>query len=330
MINFTRAFDSAWERMMVILFRPFDLGKWFAIGLSAFLAGLLSGGNGYNGSYGTGSGNNNLSGNFSGNFSGNSFGNINNSVNQMNAAVANAVSALQIGMKMFLFALLIGFCLLLLWLSARGQFMFLDNVARNRGAIAWPWRAYARQGNSLFLFILLLTLIMFVIFVPVTVVGLMSFMPIVRAHRWPEGGEVLPVILYGLVFLALAVLIQAVFFLFVELGIPLMFRNGLAARAAFAETWRLMVRHPGAILLFVLLRIALFLGLLVVSVIACCVTCCIGLVPYLGTVVLLPALVYIKCFTLDFLAQMGPSYDVWTVDVPPAAVTAPIPPPPPG
>ena len=37
MINFTQAFDLAWERMLVILFRPFDLGKWFVIGFSAFL-----------------------------------------------------------------------------------------------------------------------------------------------------------------------------------------------------------------------------------------------------------------------------------------------------
>ncbi len=51
MINFTRAFDSAWERMSIILFRPFDLGKWFVIGFGAFLAGLLSGGNGFNSSY---------------------------------------------------------------------------------------------------------------------------------------------------------------------------------------------------------------------------------------------------------------------------------------
>src|SRR5271167_5013624 len=47
MIDFTRAFDSAWERMHVILFRPFDFGKWCAIGLSAFLAGFLQGGNGF-------------------------------------------------------------------------------------------------------------------------------------------------------------------------------------------------------------------------------------------------------------------------------------------
>jgi hypothetical protein len=55
--------------------------------------------------------------------------------------------------------------------------------------------------------------------------------------------------------------------------------------------------------------------------------------PYIGTVLLLPVLVYVKCFTLDCLSQFGPEYDVWTVDVPPArpAQIPPfIPPRPPG
>ena len=51
MINFTRAFDTAWERMEIILFRPFDFGKWCAIGFSAFLAGFIHGGNGFNSSF---------------------------------------------------------------------------------------------------------------------------------------------------------------------------------------------------------------------------------------------------------------------------------------
>src|SRR5476651_1022041 len=44
MIDFTRAFVSAWERMQVILFRPFDPAKWFVIGFNAFLALLAEGG----------------------------------------------------------------------------------------------------------------------------------------------------------------------------------------------------------------------------------------------------------------------------------------------
>src|SRR5271163_4112525 len=141
MINFTRAFDSAWERMHVILFRPFDFGKWCAIGLSAFLAGLLEGGNGFNSS-------------FNGNFNNNDFNKYSGSQSpkinwhdfnaQINHAFASAYTGLivliAIGVIVFIFA----FIFLIYWLGARGQFMFIDNIVRNRSAIVWPWHYYGR------------------------------------------------------------------------------------------------------------------------------------------------------------------------------------------
>ena len=39
------------------------------------------------------------------------------------------------------------------------------------------------------------------------------------------------------------------------------------------------------------------------------------MVPYLGTVLLLPVLVFQRAYSLHFLAQFGPAYDVF----PPAA-----------
>ena len=311
MINYTRAFDLAWERMMVILFRPFNLGKWFTIGFSAFLAGLLSGGNGFQGSFNQNSFNRS---NWSASYSTN--------LNQLNNNVSQAVASMQTGFTVIavvlIFAFVIALVLLFFWLGSRGQFLLLDNVVRNRGAIAWPWQTYARLGNSLFGFYLLYTVISMVILLPITILGLVSVVPLLRQHRWPDSSELPLYVILGLLYLLLIFTINVILFLFRELGVPLMFRRNLLARSAFAEMWRLIRRHPGSIIAFVLLRIALFLALIIVSVIACCATCCIGTLPYLGTVALLPALLYIKCFTLDFLAQFGPEYDVWTIDVPPA------------
>jgi hypothetical protein len=332
MINYTRAFDLAWERMMVMLFRPFDLGKWCAIGFSAFLAGLLAGGNGVNGSFNW----NQKSpwpGNFGGSFNSNFSNNFSNNLNSFNSSAVNVFAGMQTGVIILLVALgcflVFGVVVLMYWLGARGQFLLLDNVVRNRGAIAWPWRTYARQGNSLFGFYLLYLLLITICIIPLTVLGVFAALPLIREHRWPEGGELALAAVFGLVYLAILFGFSVVLFLFRELGVPLMFRRGLLARAAFDETWRLVRRHPGSMAAFVLLRIALFLGLLVVSVIVCCASCCFEVIPYVGTVLLLPALLYIKCFTLDFLAQFGPDYDVWTVDVPPAAEAPAVNPPPP-
>jgi hypothetical protein len=348
MINFTRAFDSAWERMHVILFRPFDFGKWCAIGLSAFLAGFLQGGNGFNSFYNNSDNNRN--------FQHHTFwqavppGGLTHDVAH---AVANVTDSpwrylagfnpqqldlnlsglnfppLATGLFVFLSSLSVVFVvmiavfvlaliLLIYWLGARGQFLFIDNVVRNRGAISWPWTYYARQANSLFLFYLLFLLIMIVTIVPIVIVGALMAIPLFRHSSWPVGGEIAIFVILGLFYLAIIIVFSVILFVFREWGVPLMFRNGLMARDAFMTSMRLIMAYPGSIALFVLLRIAIFIGLVILSIIACCLTCCVALLPYIGTVILLPALVFVRCFSLDCLAQFGPEYDVWTVDVPPS------------
>jgi len=319
MIDFTRAFDSAWERMHVILFRPFNFGKWCAIGFSAFLAGFLEGGNGFNSSFNTNNFNNNSFNKFGGGQT------PKFDLHQFNSTLTHAISSMQVGLivlvSLVIIALVFGFILLLYWLGARGQFMFLDNIVRNRGAISWPWHYYKRQANSLFGFYLLFLVISFAIFLPILIVAVIMCIPLFTQHRWPGAGEITGFVLLGLAYLALAVVMSFILFIFREFGIPLMFRQGLLARPAFRESMNLVRQHPGSVVVFVLLRIAIFIGVAILSLIICCATlpcCCLGQWPYVGTVILLPVLIYVKCFTLDCLAQFGPQYDVWTVDVPPA------------
>jgi hypothetical protein len=325
MINFTRAFDSAWERTLVILFRPFDLGKWLTIGFSAFLAGFLQGGNGFNSSFNT-NGFNKTNASQMPNFSMHGF----------NSGVSQAFSGLQMGMIVFIgvvvFVLVMVFIVLLYWLGARGQFLFLDNIVRNRGAIAWPWKYYARQGNSLFVLYLIFFGIVLAVILPILIVGVVMAIPLFQHHRWPQGGEIAGFVVLGFIYLAICIVIGSILFIFREFGVPLMFRHGWMAWEAFRESMNLFKRHFGSVAIFILLRIALAIALAIAGIIVCCFTCCIGALPYIGTVLLLPALVYVRCFTLDCLAQFGPEYDVWIVDVPPSgsealpAATPPLPP----
>jgi hypothetical protein len=331
MINFTRAFDTAWERMMIILFRPFDLGKWFVIGFSAFLAGLLQGGNGFNG----GSFNNFSNLNKSGGTKDFHY-NFNTGLTQFNSNLHHALTGMQLGLIIFVAAIVIFFVfalvIVLYWLGARGQFLLLDNIVRNRAEIAWPWQAYSRQANSLFGIYLLFMLVAFVVIIPILAIGVLMSLPLFREHRWPEGGEIGGFALLAVLYFGFFFVFTFVVFVFREFGVPLMFRNGLLARPAFMQAMGLLRLHPGSVIVFVLLRIALAIAVAVVSVITCC--CCIGIIPYIGTVAILPALIYVRCFTLDCLAQFGPQYDVWTVDVPPSSPggstsgLTPIPPPP--
>ena len=42
--------------------------------------------------------------------------------------------------------LIVAFVLVLMWLGARGQFIFTDCVVRNRGAIVAPWKELREGG----------------------------------------------------------------------------------------------------------------------------------------------------------------------------------------
>src|SRR5256714_13624418 len=54
----------------------------------------------------------------------------------------------------------------------------------------------------------------------------------------------------------------------------------------------------------------------VVSCLVTCATCCAAAIPYVGTVILLPVFVLLRLFSLLFLRQFGPDYDVWADFVP--------------
>jgi hypothetical protein len=75
--------------------------------------------------------------------------------------------------------------------------------------------------------------------------------------------------------------------------------------------------HPGPILLYVLFFMLLAVAAVMISCGVTCVTCCIAAIPYIGAVILLPLPVTLGAFSLLFLRQFGPDYDVWADFMPP-------------
>jgi hypothetical protein len=118
-----------------------------------------------------------------------------------------------------------------------------------------------------------------------------------------------------------------------QLMVPIMYRQRCLARPAFAQSVRLISDYPGPILLFFLFFIVLVIGAAMISCVAACVTCCIAAIPYIGTVILLPIPVTLCGFSLFFLRQFGPDYDVWAgtsqPEPPPISAPPPLPTPPP-
>src|SRR6476659_6514620 len=153
-IEIFKPFGEAFELMKRILFQPFDLKKWLVLGFAAWLANLGASGGG--------------------------IGNFNYPDNRREGAQKFYETIGQIPQPVLITAICVLICGVLLlivlsaWLRARGRFIFLDCIVRNRAAIVAPWKEFRGEGNSFFLFSLLVVLVV----VPVIVIaGLVLILP---------------------------------------------------------------------------------------------------------------------------------------------------------
>jgi hypothetical protein len=93
--------------------------------------------------------------------------------------------------------------------------------------------------------------------------------------------------------------------------VVIMYRQRCFAGEAFRNAASLIANYPGEITLYWLFWIVLAIGAGIASCAVILATCCIALLPYVGTVILLPVFVCLRAFGLCFIRQFGPDYDVW-------------------
>ena len=286
------AVSAAFRRTGRTLFQPFDLGKWFVLGFCAWLAGL--------GDVGPGP-------NFRFNVGGPDIGHDLPAVGQWIAEHGRAI-ALVTALVVLAF---LAFTLVILWISSRGKFMFLDGVVHNRGAVVEPWRRYWQPGNRLFGFRVLYSLVVLLALAIVVAacVGL-AWGDIARQTLGPAS---VAAFMLGLVSVAgIAVATMIVSALLDDFVVPVMYLRDARVLAAWGIVWRELVReYPGPVLLFYLMRIALAIAVGVIAIAATCLTCCLATLPYIGTVILLPLLVFMRCYSLCFIEQCGPEWRVF-------------------
>ena len=83
-----------------------------------------------------------------------------------------------------------------------------------------------------------------------------------------------------------------------------------------ANFWKFVLYVLFQIVLNLVIGIMILLAILV----TCCVAGCLMALPFVGTVVLLPVLVFKRAYPLYYLAQHGAQYEVFPVaPTPPAA-----------
>lgn len=288
MIAFGTPLNTAWKRTEGILFRAADLKKWLCLGFTAWLAGFLE---------------------QAGSHLGNAIPDdkLAGSLQSLTAMGISVWAAILCGALVVLTL----FGGLFIWLGARGQFMFLDNVVANRSEVVRPWKAFRQRGNSLawlYGWVFLGGMILF---------GALLLYALFYCWSDLRVGQMRPLAAYQPLLLVAGAAILCMFpvgivmFFFRELGVPLMYAADLQVGAALGRVWNLATEHPLDFLVYLIVRLVLGFLFTLIAVLLGCLTCCLGFIPYVSTVLTLPLRVFRTSYTLDCLAQWEPTLNFW-------------------
>jgi len=299
------------ERVKTVLFRPFDLGKWLVIGFAAWLAEL--GNKRFNVNYRTGGGPDGGP------------GDLRDVYHQAETYFLDNLGWI-IPLATVVFVVIVGLWLLLTWLSSRGRFAFLYCVAQNKGEFLNPWRQYRPHANSLYGFRVALGILTFVVVVASLV---LTGVVVVSAMRASEFGPyyILAMVMCGLLFLASTVLFAVIGVFTTDFVVPIMYLHNVKCTRAWRVLSGMISANLGRFILYVLFKIVLSLaiGVMILAAvcITCCIACCLLMIPYIGTVALLPFIMFNRSYSLCYLAQYGPDFNVFEPEpeeVPPPAM----------
>jgi hypothetical protein len=297
--------NPAIDRVKEVLFKPFDLSKWLAIGFCAWLAYLGQGGGGGG------------MANFHLPPRRRDFREIFNHAREFVLGNLNWIVPLVVGLAVLGIVL----WLVLTWLSSRGQFMFLHCVAGNKAEVSVPWGRYADHANSLFLFRIVLGLVSLAVIAPFLTVGGFLIAGMVSSQSLRVGAII------GSIALVLGVVLLAIFFALVckftlDFVVPVMSLRTSSCLAGWREVLSLVLANGLSFALYVLFQIVLTLaigvGVFAIVLLTCCCAGCLLAIPYLGTVLLLPVLIFKRSYSLCFLRQFGAEFDVFAAPPEPA------------
>ncbi len=197
-----------------------------------------------------------------------------------------------------------------LWLNARGVFMYADAVATGRAEVRRPWRQHAAAASSYFGWSLGITFAMvFTLLFAGGLVVATVFAFFAGRLQGTGGWLILAAMIPVLVLLGLALPLLALAGLALrDFVAPLQIATGLPCGAAARLLESLVVAQPGAFVLYLLLKVLVVVATGLVVVIGGCLTCCLGFLPVVMQVVFQPLFHFERALSLMLLRQVG--YDV--------------------
>jgi len=207
--------------------------------------------------------------------------------------------------------------------------MFLHCVAENKAEVKLPWHKFRQQGNSLFGFRLVVGIIAFV---SIALFLCMTIVPIVllaRGSSYAAPAMIAGIVLLALIAISLGIVFALILKFMEDFVVPIMYLRGYQCMDAWSEFRSLLAGNKGKFTLYILFQIVIAIAIGIIILALVCVTCCcagcIMAIPYIGTVFLLPILVFSRSYSLYYLGQYGGQYNVF-VPTEPAGEQVSLPP----
>jgi len=262
--------------MKRVLFEPFSAGKWFKLGLIAFLGAVTGGGGGSGG--GGGGGGPGGGGGRGGTEAAQAWDTI--------VTWCQAHWAEIIGITMVVIAALLVIGLVMTYVSSVFRFIFLESVITNETRIGEAWRRNKAAGLSYFFWRIGFGLASLVFTVALVAWPGMIW---VRAVGWRPGDALpdWPIIAgtVGLLLLAVgalavaAIVVSIITTLVRDFVLPLMYVRQVRVLEAWGEFWGLLRANLGGFVVYLLLKIVLSLGAGIASIILGCLGILVALLP---------------------------------------------------
>ncbi len=283
--------NPAMSRVGKICFRPFNLGRWFAIGFMAFLAGATGGGLNFPNPFSSRSSSGFTSGNFH-QIAQNALDWVGRHINEI------------IIIGGIILIVWLCFIALMSWLRCRAKFVFIDQIVKHHANVVHPWKAHAMHAHSLFMFTIVLGTIMCVVYMGALILMVVLGWPAIKAaefnsHAWVALGV-------GAAITLPCMFISSIVFAIVDkILVPVMYFHGVGIVHAYRIFKKEMLPgNLGSIALFLLMKLAIGVGVGIVSMIVGLVGCCVcAFLPYLNTVASLPAHVFTQTYDLLYVAS---------------------------
>jgi len=285
------AASQAYARVVEVLFRPFDVSRWFSMGFCAWLAYI-----------GT------QSGNFNGVGEGNP-GDLKAQLDTLLDKLANASA--HPGVVASIVLLLVLGLLFGLWLCSlrsRGDFMFLHRWYRPDAPIRQCWLSSRAAAHELFVWRVYFFFIALLLF---ALDGVVAYVRIVRPYldadkAWSDA-LLRPTVACVTVAVLLSIGVRLVAHLAKAFVVPVMYWHGVTAPRAWLVVFALCNQYPFAVLSYLACGVV-FLVMAVMGGLAFVLcTCCIGIIPlalpYLSGVLLLPVYLFFRGYAVCFLSQ---------------------------